>query len=103
MRTAAIVTGGRRGIGKAISIFSSLAGVRGVAFDAAYCASKHALVGFARALALKYRKHRPVVAALCPAFVESEMTQRTIRGVMRRQDLDEIQARQRIASVVSQN
>lgn len=84
--------------GAAISIISSLAGVRGVAFDAAYCASKHALVGFARALALKYRKHRPVVAALCPAFVESEMTQRTIRGVMRRQDLDEVQARQRIAS-----
>jgi 3-hydroxybutyrate dehydrogenase len=83
--------------GAAITIMSSLAGVRGVAFDAAYTASKHALVGFARALALEYRKHGPSVAALCPGFVESEMTQRTIRGVMRRQGLDEAQARQRIA------
>ena len=36
--------------GHAITIVSSLAGVRGVAYDAAYTASKHALVGFARAL-----------------------------------------------------
>ena len=83
--------------GAAITIVSSLAGVRGVAFDAAYTASKHALVGFARALALEYRKRGPTAAALCPGFVESEMTQRTIRGVMRRQGLDEAQARQRIA------
>lgn len=72
--------------------------MRGVAFDAAYSASKHALVGFARALALEYRMRGPAVAALCPGFVESEMTQRTIRGLMRRQGLDEAQARQRIAS-----
>jgi NAD(P)-dependent dehydrogenase (short-subunit alcohol dehydrogenase family) len=84
--------------GAAITIISSLAGVRGVAFDAAYTASKHALVGFARALAAEYRKRGPTVAALCPGFVESEMTQRTIRGVMRRQGLDEAQARQRISS-----
>lgn len=83
--------------GAAITIISSLAGVRGVAYDAAYTASKHALVGFARALAMEYRKHGPTVAALCPGFVDGEMTQRTIRGVMRRQGLDEAQARQRIA------
>jgi len=83
--------------GAAITIISSLAGVRGVAYDAAYTASKHALVGLARALALEYRKRGLSVAALCPGFIESDMTQRTIRGVMRRQGLDEGQARQRIA------
>ena len=84
--------------GSAISIVSSLAGVRGVAFDAAYTASKHALVGFARALAHEYRKRGLTVAALCPGFIESDMTMRSIRGVMRRQGLTEHAARERVAS-----
>lgn len=83
--------------GAAITIISSLAGVRGVAFDAAYTASKHALVGFARSLSLEYRKRGLSVAALCPGFIESDMTQRTIRGIMRRHGFDEAQARHRIA------
>ena len=87
-----------KGPGSAVSIISSLAGVQGVAFDAAYTASKHALVGFARALALEYRKRGLTVAALCPGFIESDMTMRSIRGVMRRQALTERAARERIAS-----
>jgi NAD(P)-dependent dehydrogenase (short-subunit alcohol dehydrogenase family) len=80
-----------------ISILSSLAGVQGVAYDAAYTASKHALVGFTRALAREYSKRGIVVAALCPSFVESDMTRRTIRGVMARHGLSEQQAEQRVA------
>ena len=86
----------RRGRGT-ISIMSSLAGVQGVAFDAAYTASKHALVGLARSLAREYGKRGIVVAALCPSFVESDMTRRTIRGVMERHGLSEQQAEQRVA------
>lgn len=82
----------------AISIISSLAGVNGVAFDAAYTASKHALVGFARALSQEYGKHGIIVAALCPSFIESDMTQRTLRGMMKRRNLTEAEAKQRLAS-----
>ncbi|HET7844837.1 MAG TPA: SDR family oxidoreductase [Xanthomonadales bacterium] len=84
--------------GHALTIVASLAGVRGVAYDAAYTSSKHALVGFARALAAEYRKRGLVVAALCPSFIASEMTTRTIRGVMKRQGLDEAAATARVAS-----
>ncbi len=83
--------------GSAISIISSLAGTEGVAYDAAYTASKHALVGFARSLALEHSKQGLVVAALCPSFVESDMTERTIRGVMRRRGLSRVEAEQRVA------
>ena len=83
--------------GGSITIISSLAGVTGVAYDAAYTASKHALVGFAKSLSLEYGKRGLTVAALCPSFVESDMTQRTIRSVMRRHGITEDQARQRIA------
>ncbi len=81
----------------AITIMSSLAGVQGVAYDAAYSASKHALVGFARSLALEHRKRGLVVAALCPSFIESDMTRRTIRSVMRRRGITEADAEQRVA------
>ncbi len=80
-----------------LSIMSSLAGVQGVSHDAAYTASKHALVGFARALAREYGKRGIVVAALCPSLIESDMTRRTIRGVMQRNGLTEQQAEQRMA------
>jgi NAD(P)-dependent dehydrogenase (short-subunit alcohol dehydrogenase family) len=85
-----------RGAGT-ITIISSLAGVAGVSHDAAYTASKHALVGLARSLGLEYGKRGVTVVALCPSFVESEMTRRTIRGVMRRHDLSEEAALQRVA------
>jgi NAD(P)-dependent dehydrogenase (short-subunit alcohol dehydrogenase family) len=81
----------------AITIVSSLAGVVGVAYDAAYSASKHALVGLARSLALEYRKRGVTVAALCPSFVESDMTRRTVRGVMQRHGLSEVEATRRMA------
>jgi len=85
-----------RGTGT-ICILSSMAGVTGVPYDAAYTASKHALVGLARSLALEYRKRGIHVAALCPSFVESEMTRRTIHGLMRRRGLSEAEAEQRVA------
>jgi NAD(P)-dependent dehydrogenase (short-subunit alcohol dehydrogenase family) len=80
-----------------ITIMSSLAGVQGVAHDAAYTASKHALVGLARSLVRDYNKRGIVVAALCPSFIESDMTRRTIRGVMERHGISEQQAEQRVA------
>jgi NAD(P)-dependent dehydrogenase (short-subunit alcohol dehydrogenase family) len=84
--------------GGAVTILSSIAGVVGVPFDAAYTASKHALVGLARALHGEYRKRGISVAALCPSYIESEMTLRSIRGVMRRRNCTEAEARARIAA-----
>jgi NAD(P)-dependent dehydrogenase (short-subunit alcohol dehydrogenase family) len=81
-----------------ITIMSSLAGVRGVAYDAAYTATKHALVGLARSLVLEYRGRGITTVALCPGFVAGEMTTRTIRGVMSRRGLSEALAEQRVAS-----
>ncbi len=80
-----------------ITMVSSMAGVQGVSHDAAYCASKHALVGFAKSLAMEYSKCGLTIAALCPSFIESEMTQRSIQGLMKRRGLTELEATQRIA------
>jgi 3-hydroxybutyrate dehydrogenase len=82
----------------AIVLMSSVAGVRGLAYDAAYTATKHALVGLARSLALEYGKRGIVVVPICPGFVASEMTDRAVHGLVERQGLSEDEATRKIAA-----
>jgi NAD(P)-dependent dehydrogenase (short-subunit alcohol dehydrogenase family) len=52
---------------------SSVLGRFGVAKYTAYCASKHGVIGFTRALALEVVKRHITVNALCPGWVETDM------------------------------
>jgi NAD(P)-dependent dehydrogenase (short-subunit alcohol dehydrogenase family) len=52
---------------------SSVLGRFGVPGYTAYCASKHGVLGFTRALALELAERRVTVNALCPGWVETEM------------------------------
>jgi 3-hydroxybutyrate dehydrogenase len=53
---------------------SSVLGRFGVPGYTAYCASKHGIIGFTRALALELAQREITVNALCPGWVETEMT-----------------------------
>jgi NAD(P)-dependent dehydrogenase (short-subunit alcohol dehydrogenase family) len=53
---------------------ASTAGLRPLPSRAAYCASKHAVVGFTRALALDLRPHGIAVNAICPGAVDTPLT-----------------------------
>lgn len=79
-----------------IVLMSSVAGVKGYAYNAAYCATKAALVGFARSLAKEYGKHGIVVVPVCPGFVDTDMTTRTIKSAMARSGITESEARRRV-------
>jgi NAD(P)-dependent dehydrogenase (short-subunit alcohol dehydrogenase family) len=52
---------------------SSVLGRFGVPGYTAYCASKHAIIGFTRALALEVVKRGITVNAICPGWVDTEM------------------------------
>ena len=52
---------------------SSVLGRFGVGGYTAYCASKHAIIGFTRALALELTGRSITVNAVCPGWVETDM------------------------------
>jgi NAD(P)-dependent dehydrogenase (short-subunit alcohol dehydrogenase family)/NH3-dependent NAD+ synthetase len=80
-----------------ISIISSINGLRGYKYDAPYSATKFALVGLAQSLAQELAKHNIVVVPICPGFVESEMTRRTVRGLITHRGIDRAAAEKLVA------
>ena len=58
---------------------SSVLGRFGVPGYTAYCASKHGVIGFTRALALELAPRQITVNALCPGWVDTEMAAEGMR------------------------
>ena len=63
------------GSGRIVNIASVL-GLRGVADQTAYCAAKHGVVGFTRALAMALAPRGITVNAVCPGWVDTDMAHR---------------------------
>ena len=59
---------------------SSVLGRFGVPGYTAYCASKHAIIGFTRALALELTDRGITVNAICPGWVDTAMAAEGMRG-----------------------
>lgn len=70
-----------RGRGRIINI-ASVAGLKGYPYLAAYCASKHGLVGLTRALAAEYADQGVTVNAVCPGYVESPLLTGAIQNIV---------------------
>lgn len=68
------------GWGRVINVASN-AGVTGYAYTAAYCASKHAMVGLTRGLAMDVATAGVTVNAVCPGWVETDMAARAIDNI----------------------
>jgi NAD(P)-dependent dehydrogenase (short-subunit alcohol dehydrogenase family) len=64
--------------GRIVNI-SSVLGRFGVPGYTAYCASKHGVIGFTRALALELAPQQITVNALCPGWVDTEMAAEGMR------------------------
>ncbi len=72
-----------RGFGRVVNI-ASTAGLEGGRYISHYCAAKHAVVGFTRAVACELAGSGVTINALCPGYVDTPMTQRTIANVVAR-------------------
>lgn len=83
------------GWGRVINV-ASVAGRTAASYISAYAASKHAVIGFTRAVAAEVATTGVTVNAICPGFVASPMTDRSIERIVERTGLSGVEARARI-------
>ncbi len=89
---AALATMRTRGSGRIVTV-ASTAGLRGYRYTAAYSASKHAAIGLMRAAAAECAGTAITVNAVCPSFVRTPMTDRTIANIVAKTGRSEDEAR----------
>lgn len=78
-----------------IVMISSVLGKFGVPGYAAYCSSKHGMIGLTRALALELAPRRIPVNAVCPGWVETEMAAAGIARMASDMGVDPAEAKRR--------
>jgi NAD(P)-dependent dehydrogenase (short-subunit alcohol dehydrogenase family) len=80
-----------RGSGRIVTV-ASVAGVAGSRYTAGYTASKHAAVGLMRAVASEVAGTGVTANAVCPTYVRTDMTQRSIARIVAATDRSEEEA-----------
>jgi 3-hydroxybutyrate dehydrogenase len=78
---------------------ASVASLRGVPYAAHYAASKHGLLGLMRSLAAEYAKTSLTVNAVCPGYVDTPMTDRSVARVSQITGRSEDQSRDIITNM----
>jgi len=75
------------GWGRIITI-SSIAGLKGLKYGAAYSASKHGVIGLTRVLSEEYIDKGITANAICPGYVRTPIVARNTALIMKRSGLD---------------
>lgn len=85
--------------GRLVAI-ASTAGLKGYSYVAPYVAAKHGVIGLVKSLALEVARKEVTVNAVCPGFIDTDMTVRSIQNIVSKTGMDEEQA---LAELVRHN
>lgn len=91
-----------RGWGRVINI-ASIAGKIGAPYIAAYSASKHGVLGLTRSVALEVAAKGITVNAICPGYVDTDMTTSAIENITKKTGIQAEQAMESIKKMSPQN
>ena len=83
--------------GRIVNIASVLAD-RGAPRSAAYCASKHGVIGLTRAMALDLASRGITVNAICPGWVDTEMADAIFADIAARSHMPVEEARRSVTA-----
>ena len=86
-----------RGWGRVVNV-ASVAGLEGAKYISHYSAAKHAVLGFTRSVALEFAGTGVTVNAVCPGYVDTPMTERTLANAESRAGVSRDEA---LASVLA--
>lgn len=89
------------GGGRLIAV-ASTAGLKGYAKVAPYAAAKHGVVGLVRSLALEVARKGITVNAICPGFLDTPMTDHSVKVIAERTGKSLVEARAALESLSPQ-
>lgn len=91
-----------RGWGRVVNV-ASVAALGGARYISAYSASKHAVLGFTRCIALEAAAKGVTVNAVCPGYVDTELTRASVARIMEKTGMNEGQALATLCKTNPQN
>ncbi len=90
-----------RGWGRVVNV-ASVAGLAGAPYISAYTATKHAVIGLTRSLALELAVKGVTVNAVCPGYVATPMTELSVATIREKTGSSDEEARARLARMSPQ-
>ena len=72
-----------RKFGRIVAV-ASTAGLKGYGYVSAYVASKHAVVGLVRSLAIETAKSGVTVNAVCPSFTDTDLVRESVAAITKK-------------------